>query len=76
MADELLLLRQGDTASAARIFDAFAERTGLTAEPVMGGTRYSLEGAGHRIRIVETLNDIDPNWPRHIALGQPHGDAR
>jgi hypothetical protein len=76
MANELLLLRRGDEQSAQRIFDAFAERTGLTARPVTGGVSYVLEGTDHRIKIVESLTDIDPHWPRHVALGQPYGDDR
>ena len=74
MTNELLLLRPGDAESAQRIFDAYAERTGLTAQPVTGGVSYVLEGADHRIRIVEILTDIDSNWPRHVVLGQPYGD--
>jgi hypothetical protein len=74
MANELLLLRRGDAESAQRILDAFAERTGLAAQPVTGGVSYALEGPDHRIKIVEILTDIDANWPRHVALGQPYGD--
>lgn len=76
VANELLLLRRGDGASAQRIFDAFAERTGLKAQRVTGGVSYVLEGADHRIKIVEILTDIDKDWPRHVALGQPYGDDR
>ncbi|MCW3031187.1 MAG: hypothetical protein JWM66_1320 [Solirubrobacterales bacterium] len=75
VAKELLLLRRGDAEAARRIFDAFAERTGLTAQPVTGGVSYALEGADHRIKIVEILTDIDADWPRHVALGQPYGDG-
>ena len=76
MADELLLLTRGDRAVAQRIFDAFSERTGLKAHPVTGGVRYVLEGADHRIKIVEILTDIDRSWPQHVALGQPERDDR
>jgi pyruvate carboxylase len=74
MANELLLLRRGDAQAADRIFDAFAERTGLTAQPVSGGVSYALEGPDHRIKIVEILTDIDSDWPQHVALGQPYGE--
>jgi hypothetical protein len=75
MAEELILLSRGDADSAQRIFVAFAERTGLAAEPVTGGVSYRLEGPDHRIKIVEILTDIDPDWPRHVALGQPYADG-
>jgi hypothetical protein len=76
MANELLMLTRDDAATALRIFDAFAERTGLRAERVTGGVRYPLDGSDHGLKIVEILNDIDRDWARHIALGQPYGDDR
>jgi hypothetical protein len=75
MANEVILVCRGDADAAQRIFMAFAERTGLVAEPVTGGVSYLLEGTDHRIKIVEILTDIDPHWPRHVALGQPYGDS-
>jgi hypothetical protein len=76
MAHELILLRRGSEADARRILDAFSERTGLRGEPVAAGMRYALEGPDHRVKIVETLNDIEGNWERHISLGQPDDDDR
>ena len=76
MADELLLLSRGDNANAQRIFEAFAERTGLEGQSVTGGVRYLLEDGGHRIKIVETLTDIDADWSRHVELRQPRGEGR
>ena len=69
VAHELLLMSQGDPQRAQGIFVAFAERTGLLMEPVAGGVRYTLEGADHRVKVVETLTDIDANWAQHVALG-------
>jgi hypothetical protein len=69
VAHELLLISQGDPQIARSIFDAFAERTGLLTEPVAGGVRYTLDGADHRVKVIETLRDIDASWAQHIALG-------
>jgi hypothetical protein len=73
VADELILLTRGDRASAESLFQAFAERTGLSAEPIEGGVRFALAGEDHAIRITQTLNSIDPHWSEHVELGQPGG---
>lgn len=71
MAEEVLLVSQGNPARARRIFVAFAQRTGLLMEPVVGGVRYTKEDSkNHRVRAVETLRDIDIDWAHHVALGQ------
>jgi hypothetical protein len=74
MADQLVFLVTGDPSEAQRILDAFAGETGLAAEPAEDGTRFALDGADHQIKVVETLNGIEPEWSRHLSLGAP--DAR
>jgi hypothetical protein len=70
MADELIFFTR-DESRAMSVLDAFAERTGLTPEPIAGGVRFALQGGDHSVKVVETLNDIDAQWSRHIALGEP-----
>lgn len=74
MADQLVFLVTGDPSKAQRILDAFAAQTGLAPEPAEDGTRFALDGADHQIKVVETLNEIDPAWSEHLSLGAP--DAR
>jgi hypothetical protein len=72
---EVVLLAQGDPRQAQRIFESFAERTGLVAEPVAGGVRYALDGTDREVKVIETLTDIDARWALHVALGQPRTAA-
>lgn len=74
MADQLVFLVIGDRSEAQRILDAFADQTGLAAESRKDGTRFALDSPDHQIKVVETLNEIDPDWPRHLSFGAP--DAR
>jgi hypothetical protein len=74
MADQLVFVITGDRSEAQRILDAFAGETGLAAQPSQEGTRFALGGPDHQIKVVETLNEIDADWSRHLSLGQP--DAR
>jgi hypothetical protein len=70
MADTITLIPQDD--DAEKILDEFEVRTGLEAEVGDDDERiYPIEGEDHRIDIIETLDDIDPEWPRHVALGSP-----
>jgi hypothetical protein len=70
MANTITLIAQDDEAEA--ILDEFEERTGLEPEEGDDETRvYPIEGADHRIEIIETLDEIDEHWPRHVALGSP-----
>jgi hypothetical protein len=62
------LLAQGDPKQAQRIFDAFAERTALQAEPVTGGIRFALDGRNRDVRVLETLNEIDSRWELHVLV--------
>jgi hypothetical protein len=66
---EVILLAQGDPKNAQRIFDSFAERAALEAEPVAGGMRFALEETPRQIKVVETLNEIDARWELYVALG-------
>ncbi len=56
---------------ADRILDAFEERTGLASDETPEGRSFEIHGTEHSIKIVQTLNDIDETWPRHIALQSP-----
>jgi hypothetical protein len=70
MATTISFIPQDD--DGERILDEFEQQTSLEAED--GGDRariYALEGDDHRIEIIETLDDIDAEWPQHIALESP-----
>lgn len=71
MADRVILLDQGDGPRASAIINAFAERTGLEPEEIEGGASFPIEGEEHEIDIVRTLDEIDPDWTDHLALGDP-----
>ena len=70
MAEELIFLTNGD-ARAERLVAVFAQRTGLLIEPIDDDAKLALRGSDHRVKVVETLTDIDPNWSGYLALGQP-----
>jgi hypothetical protein len=38
-------------------------------EPVAGGVRCTLDGADHRVAVIETLTDIDEGWAQHVVFG-------
>ena len=70
MADTITLIPQDD--AAAPILEQFEQRTGLEADRGDDGTRvYAIEGEDHRIKIVQTLTEIDADWEDHLAFGQP-----
>jgi hypothetical protein len=70
MASTIILISQDD--DGEKILDQFEERTGLEPEKGDDDERiYPIEGDDHRIEIVETLDDIDTDWTKHVALGQP-----
>jgi hypothetical protein len=71
MATTLTLIPQDD--EGEKILDEFEVRTGLEPEDTGDEDEriYPLEGEDHRIEIVETLDDIDTEWPKHVALGSP-----
>jgi hypothetical protein len=68
---EVTLLAQGDPRQAQRIFESFAERTGLVPEPVAGGVRYVFDNTEREVKVIQTLTDIDAKWTLHVALAQP-----
>ena len=63
-------MTHGDAQGEA-ILNTFGKRSGLTAEPIPGGVRFELGEDDHGVKVVETLTEIDPQWSRHIALGEP-----
>ncbi len=75
MADHLILLTRDGSSRAQGIFEEFAERTGLRPEVIDDGLRFPLRGEDHALRVVETLDEIDSDWPQHVALGQPDAAA-
>lgn len=68
MSEDFVLLAHGDPKQAQRIFEAFAERTALDAEPVTGGMRFTLAGTHRNVKVIETLNEIDARWELHVKL--------
>lgn len=70
MTREVILLAQGDPRQAQRIFESFAERTGLESEPVAGGVRYALDNTEREVKVIQTLTDIDAKWALHVAVAQ------
>ncbi|HET6509832.1 MAG TPA: hypothetical protein VFG42_23765 [Baekduia sp.] len=71
MADSITFLAKDD--EGQRILDELEQQTDLRAEAGdEGDTRvYPLEDEEHRIEIVQTLTDIDPEWSEHLALQMP-----
>jgi hypothetical protein len=57
---------------ADRILDAFEEQTGLESEKPDERTRvYPLEGDDHRVKVVQTLTEIDEHWTDHLSPQTP-----
>jgi hypothetical protein len=75
MANQIILVYEGDSAAAQRIVAAFAAETGLTAEPQDGRVSFAVGGREHEIKVVETLNRIDRDWSRHLSLGAPDASS-
>jgi hypothetical protein len=71
MADRLILLSRGDEQRSRQIIDAFQERTGLSAQQEDDRAVFELSPDDHRIEVVQTLTEIDPEWGQHVALGDP-----
>ncbi|HEY6762323.1 MAG TPA: hypothetical protein VI318_22680 [Baekduia sp.] len=72
MATTITFIPQDD--EGERILDEFEQQTSLDAEPGeddASSRTYPLEGDDHRIEIIETLDDIDPEWTEHVALESP-----
>jgi hypothetical protein len=70
MATSITLIPQDD--EGERILDEFEQQTSLDPEDGGDAARiYALEGEDHRIEIIETLDDIDADWPQHVALESP-----
>jgi hypothetical protein len=70
MASTITFIPQDD--DAQRILDEFEQRTGLSADrDDDGGRIYELRGDEHRVEIVQTLDEIDPQWTGHMALEAP-----
>ena len=71
MAERIVLLSRGDGSRAREIIDSFAQRSGLEPQDVDGGVEFPLSGSDHEVPVVQTLTEIDPGWPDHLALGEP-----
>ena len=53
---------------AARILEAFGERTGLARTGSDQRTIFQLDGARRSIDALGELEDIDPSWSEHVRL--------
>jgi hypothetical protein len=74
MASELaFVLAEGGRAE--KILAAFADETGLTPETTTDGVSFELRDEDHDVKVVQTLNDIDPHWSRFISLREPSGSG-
>jgi hypothetical protein len=71
MADRIVMLGRDDGSRSREIIEAFAQRTGLEAVEIDGGAEFAVSGEDHRVPVVQTLNEIDPGWAEHLALGDP-----
>ena len=71
MADQVILLEQGDGRRASEILDAFGERTGLEAEEIEGGASFLIEGEQHKINIVQTSMRSLPTGPITSSSATP-----
>jgi hypothetical protein len=74
MASTFSLLHKddGDPAEGDRLIAAFADKTGLPYEATDDGRIFAIEDSGdHQIDLVQTLDGLDENWPRHLALELP-----
>jgi hypothetical protein len=69
MADTVTLIPKGDPDTANRIIDAFAEKAGVAADRGDDGAVFDVSH-DHHLRVVQTLDEIDPDWTHHIDLGQ------
>jgi len=71
MADQIIVQVLEGSDDGERILAEFEQRTGLSAD-VHDDTRYyEIHGDEHRIRLVQTLTDIDARWTDHLALKLP-----
>ena len=52
-------------------FDTVAYDLSPDAEADGEARVYPIEGDDHRIEIVQTLTDIDPEWSEHVAIEMP-----
>jgi hypothetical protein len=74
MASELVfVLAEGGRAE--KILATFADETGLMPETTRDGVRFELGRDDHNVKVVQTLNDIDPDWSRFISLREPGGSG-
>lgn len=71
MSDQILFLSKDDEVRAKRILEAFADRTGLVGVAADGGTCFPLGPDDHRVKVIQTLTDIDPQWADYLTLGDP-----
>lgn len=71
MSDRVVLLNRDSDDHAQEIIAAFAQRTGLESQPIEGGTAFLIGAHDHGVEIVQTLNEIDPQWSEHLYLGDP-----
>jgi len=71
MADHVILQTLSNSPEADRILGEFERRTGLEPEVRDDGRYYELHDDEHRVRIVQTLTDIDAGWTDVLGLKLP-----
>lgn len=76
MADRIILLGDEDSTEARHIIDRFAEETGIEPTEDGGTWTFELSADDHDIDVTQTLNEIDPDWPERLELGDPAATDR
>jgi hypothetical protein len=71
MADQVILEVLDGSVDGERLLAEFEQRTGLSADVRNDVRYYEIHGDEHRIRLVQTLTDIDPGWTDHLAFRLP-----
>lgn len=70
MADRIIFDETGPR--APEILAEFGNRSGLSQSADGKRHVFAVNSADdHRVKVVETLTNIDPHWPEHLALEIP-----
>lgn len=71
MADQIIVQVLDGSDDGERILAEFEQRTGLSADVRDDAHYFEIHGDAHRIRLVQTLTDIDARWTDHLVLKLP-----
>jgi hypothetical protein len=69
MSDTITLTKLDDQAD--EIINRFAEETGLQREDTGSACVFAVEHSHNGIHVTQTLDAIDPDWPRHVGFEDP-----